>query len=184
VQEIEGLEATLDPSQMAALRQALGSRVALIQGPPGTGKTYVGVQLCDILLRNTSETILCVCYTNHALDQFLEALLDKGVKDIVRIGGRSKSERLQPYNLKELVMQKRGQLVKSSASRRVGQVDEDATRCVSIACMLAFFPAASLSCLHHTAMLYWLHQNGLGSPLILKVQPTLRFYRSWVPLMA
>jgi superfamily II DNA or RNA helicase len=122
VQEIESLEATLDPSQMAALRQALGSRVALIQGPPGTGKTYVGVQLCDILLRNTSETILCVCYTNHALDQFLEALLDKGVKDIVRIGGRSKSERLLNYNVRELVNQNRANLQKSSESRRIYEV--------------------------------------------------------------
>lgn len=49
----------------------------LTQGPPGTGKTYVGVQLCDILLRHSAAKILCVCYTNHALDQFLEALLDK-----------------------------------------------------------------------------------------------------------
>lgn len=107
---------------MEALRQALNSRVALIQGPPGTGKTYVGVQLCDILLRNTSETILCVCYTNHALDQFLEALLDKGVKDIVRVGGRSKSERLEQFNLTSLVKQNRGQMPKTSANRRMYQV--------------------------------------------------------------
>lgn len=34
------------------------------------------------------QPILCVCYTNHALDQFLEALMDAGIKDVVRAGGR------------------------------------------------------------------------------------------------
>lgn len=32
--------------------------------------------------------ILCVCLTNHALDSFLEELLDAGIKDIVRAGSR------------------------------------------------------------------------------------------------
>lgn len=51
--------------------------------------------------------ILCICYTNHALDQFLEHLLDKGVKGIVRIGGRSRSERLQDYSLELLMRSQR-----------------------------------------------------------------------------
>ena len=74
----------LDPSQREAMRVALSKRVALIQGPPGTGKTHVGAMVCDAITRRSQETILCVCYTNHALDQFLEALLDKGITDIVR----------------------------------------------------------------------------------------------------
>ncbi|GFH27467.1 uncharacterized protein HaLaN_25792, partial [Haematococcus lacustris] len=76
----------LDPSQAAALERGLGQCVALIQGPPGTGKSFIGVMLSQAIVRHSQETILCVCYTNHALDQFLEALLDKGIKDIVRIG--------------------------------------------------------------------------------------------------
>ncbi len=52
----------------------------------------MGALLCDAIVRHSEETILCVCYTNHALDQFLEALLAKGIKDIVRIGGRSNSQ--------------------------------------------------------------------------------------------
>lgn len=32
--------------------------------------------------------ILIVCFTNHALDQFLEELLAAGLTDIVRVGGR------------------------------------------------------------------------------------------------
>jgi hypothetical protein len=46
--------------------------------------------------------ILCVCYTNHALDQFLEALLDRGITKIVRVGSRSNSERLQGLSLTEV----------------------------------------------------------------------------------
>ncbi len=55
-----------------------------------------------MIRNNTDESILCVCYTNHALDQFLEHLLDNGEQKIVRIGGRSQSDKLQKYNLKEL----------------------------------------------------------------------------------
>ena len=40
------------------------------------------------------------CYTNHALDQFLEQMLDDGVEKAIRIGGRSKSSRLEPINLR------------------------------------------------------------------------------------
>lgn len=63
------------------------------------GKTFIGAMVCDAIVRLSSETILCVCYTNHALDQFLESLLDKGITSIVRIGSRSKSARLERYNL-------------------------------------------------------------------------------------
>ena len=40
------------------------------------------------------------CYTNHALDQFLEHLLDVGVTKIIRIGGRSQSKQLEGKNLR------------------------------------------------------------------------------------
>lgn len=44
--------------------------------------------------------IVCVCYTNHALDQLLEHLLDDGIKGIIRMGSRSKSERLENLNIR------------------------------------------------------------------------------------
>ncbi|TPX64463.1 hypothetical protein SpCBS45565_g05835 [Spizellomyces sp. 'palustris'] len=49
--------------------------------------------------------ILCICYTNHALDQFLEGLMNAGVPadDIIRVGGRSRSEKLQERNLGNLM---------------------------------------------------------------------------------
>lgn len=40
------------------------------------------------------------CYTNHALDQFLEHLLAAGVSRIIRIGGRSQSRELEGKNLR------------------------------------------------------------------------------------
>ena len=80
----------------------------MIQGPPGTGKSYVGIELIKVLLANTSPTllaagklhlehpqqplqpvigpILIVCLTNHALDQFLEALHVAGITEMVRVG--------------------------------------------------------------------------------------------------
>ena len=32
--------------------------------------------------------VLIVCFTNHALDQFLEGLLEAGLEGLVRVGGR------------------------------------------------------------------------------------------------
>src|SRR4051812_7388738 len=40
------------------------------------------------------------CYTNHALDQFLEHLIEIGVERVVRIGGQSKSTILEGKNLR------------------------------------------------------------------------------------
>ena len=46
--------------------------------------------------------ILCICYTNHAVDAFLEGLIDRGgvaLNEVVRVGSRSKSERLNGRSL-------------------------------------------------------------------------------------
>ncbi|KXH30511.1 hypothetical protein CSAL01_09232 [Colletotrichum salicis] len=95
---------SLDKTQSEAVLNSLRRSFALIQGPPGTGKSYTGEALIKVLLANKSKVklgpIMCVCYTNHALDQLLEHLLDGGVKNIIRIGSRSKSERLAPVNLR------------------------------------------------------------------------------------
>lgn len=98
----------LDPSQLDAVQHALTHQMALIQGPPGTGKTFVGLKIVQALLDNTRNLrhspILVVCFTNHALDQFLEGIF-KFCESIVRIGSRSKSEQMMRRNLKELVME-------------------------------------------------------------------------------
>ncbi|NXN81607.1 ZNFX1 protein, partial [Bombycilla garrulus] len=100
----------LDESQMQALNLALTKELAIIQGPPGTGKTYVGLKIVQALLTNDHVwqstplkcPILIVCYTNHALDQFLEGILSFQSNGIVRVGGRSSSEALHRFTLKEL----------------------------------------------------------------------------------
>ncbi|KAI9155055.1 NFX1-type zinc finger-containing protein 1 [Paramyrothecium foliicola] len=97
-------EATgLDGGQASALVHGLTNEFALIQGPPGTGKSFVGVKLVKVLLANKSLAnigpIVIICYTNHALDQFLKHLLNDGIKRIIRIGGRSRASELEPHNL-------------------------------------------------------------------------------------
>ena len=98
---------SLDEGQREALIHTLESSVALIQGPPGTGKSYTGVAIIKTLLKNRDSAsigpIVCVCYTNHALDQLLEHLIEDGVDQIIRIGSRSKSPLLEKCNLRDLV---------------------------------------------------------------------------------
>ena len=105
-------EATcLDTSQYEALKMALTQEISVIQGPPGTGKTFIGLKLIEVLLHNRhvwdrqkTAPIFVVCYTNHALDQFLEGILDTTLNPkIIRIGGRCKSDRLANCVLKEVV---------------------------------------------------------------------------------
>ncbi|KAK7877833.1 hypothetical protein WMY93_031505 [Mugilogobius chulae] len=100
-------ELGLDESQFKAFQLALTKELAIIQGPPGTGKTYVGLKIAQALLTNQSlwrfsTPLLVVCYTNHALDQFLEGIHKFLPDGIVRVGGRSNSEILKRFNLREL----------------------------------------------------------------------------------
>ena len=69
----------------------------------GTGKSFIGALLAKALHDHTTQTILVVCYTNHALDQFLEDLLDIGIprSNLVRLGGKStpRTESLSLFRL-------------------------------------------------------------------------------------
>ncbi|KAH9515709.1 NFX1-type zinc finger-containing protein 1 [Bulinus truncatus] len=99
----------LNESQRDAAILALTKEVCVIQGPPGTGKTYVGLKVVETLLKNRSGAIkgsnstrgpiLIVCYTNHALDQFLEGITKFCPRDIVRVGGGCKTDSLKQFNL-------------------------------------------------------------------------------------
>lgn len=68
----------------------------------GTGKSYIGALLAKALYEHTVETILVLSYTNHALDQFLEDLLDNGIpqQNVVRLGSKS-TLRTSPMRLFE-----------------------------------------------------------------------------------
>ena len=107
-------ELELDESQIKAIRMALTQEISVIQGPPGTGKTYIGYKIVQTLLQNRlvwdphkSSPILVMCYTNHALDQFLQGIIHHRISsngktaapNIVRVGGRSKNEDIQKHSL-------------------------------------------------------------------------------------
>ncbi|CAH2283721.1 Hypothetical predicted protein [Pelobates cultripes] len=102
----------LDNSQFRALQMTLTNELSIIQGPPGTGKTFVGLKIVHALLSNSEvwkeghSPILIVCYTNHALDQFLEGILSYKTCNIVRVGSRSNSEILQNCSLSKIRNQK------------------------------------------------------------------------------
>ena len=101
----------LDDSQFKAVQRALTNEFVITQGPPGTGKTYIGLKIVKALLHNYKawstnvegavdhRPMLIVCYTNHALDQFLEGILKFYQGDILRVGGRSNSEILKNHNI-------------------------------------------------------------------------------------
>ncbi|KAK0214978.1 P-loop containing nucleoside triphosphate hydrolase protein [Armillaria fumosa] len=86
-----GKSIILDDAQATSLLSGLKQNVSLIQGPPGTGKSFIGALLAKFIHDFSDQKILVVCYTNHALDQFLEDLLNVGIPigNMVRIGGKS-----------------------------------------------------------------------------------------------
>jgi hypothetical protein len=72
------------------------------------------VKLVELLLHNKHawwnrarerrRPILMICYTNHALDQFLEYCIDQCslTHGVVRVGGQSKSEKLNDFKLSNI----------------------------------------------------------------------------------
>ncbi|XP_066256208.1 NFX1-type zinc finger-containing protein 1-like isoform X2 [Euwallacea similis] len=97
------LNLNLNESQMNAYKAALSTEFSIIQGPPGTGKTFLGLKIAHTLLNNKGiwwekSPMLVICFTNHALDQFLEGVL-LITKHVVRVGGQSKNDALKGYNL-------------------------------------------------------------------------------------
>lgn len=96
-------ELELDSTQYKAFQAGLMNEFAIIQGPPGTGKTYLGLKIVKTLIRNKEywynfSPILIVCFTNHALDQFVEGLIDTTL-DIIRVGGQSKNENMKQFSI-------------------------------------------------------------------------------------
>lgn len=102
-----------DESQKRSVDLALNKELTIIQGPPGCGKTFVSVQIVKMLLkikRLINGPIFIICYTNHALDQFLEHIMAH-TANIVRLGGRCKNENLKQFTLQE--RRKAGTIVSS-----------------------------------------------------------------------
>ena len=136
----------LNKYQHEALKHALTHEIALIQGPPGTGKTFIGKKIVEALLVNKTKwdkrgtsPILVVCYTNQALDQFLEKLIKSDIikkldgnsrpygnvinsHKIVRIGGGCRSGEVEECLIGRLHSkeQKAAKINKTIAKRPVG----------------------------------------------------------------
>ena len=92
----------LDSSQMESLCACFSQSVSMVQGPPGTGKSFLGALVAKVLHDSTDQVILVVCFTNHALDQFLEDLMNIGIPsgNMIRLGGKS-TDRTKPLMLRE-----------------------------------------------------------------------------------
>ena len=130
----------LDDSQLDAVKNALTREVSIVQGPPGTGKTYIGLKIAEVLLLNSDfwnkrrGPILVLCYTNHALDQFLEGIL-KFNDEIVRVGSRSKNEALEKFNISNLKRTSRellSQNVRTSFAKIRGKMTEQEQEMIDI----------------------------------------------------
>ena len=75
-------------AQNRAVSRVVSARdFSLIQGPPGTGKTYTVARLVRALVED-GERVLLSAFTNRAVDNALEALLEQGFDDFVRLGTR------------------------------------------------------------------------------------------------
>ncbi|KAJ4477292.1 P-loop containing nucleoside triphosphate hydrolase protein [Lentinula aciculospora] len=97
-----GKKIVLDAAQAKSLLSGLQQNLSIIQGPPGTGKSFIGALLAKFLHAFSDRKILVVCYTNHALDQFLEDLLGVDIPgdEMVRLGGGKTAVRTQSMLLK------------------------------------------------------------------------------------
>ena len=130
----------LNSSQLEALRTAVTTEFSVIQGPPGTGKTYVGAKIVRCLLDNREQwdpehisPMLMVCYTNHALDQFLEKVLEfLPARRIIRVGGRCKSEQLEDCNLKVFTKKYRRHRYRNSIREKIEGNEREMEGCKKV----------------------------------------------------
>ncbi|WP_123539163.1 AAA domain-containing protein [Halosimplex salinum] len=101
--EFEAVEETFVPNndaQNEAVTLSVGCEdCALIHGPPGTGKTYTLAHVVQALVER-GERVLLSAFTNRAVDNALEALVDQGFEEFVRVGTESGvREDMRPYRL-------------------------------------------------------------------------------------
>ncbi|KAH9322918.1 hypothetical protein KI387_017557 [Taxus chinensis] len=130
---------SLDHSQTAAIKQGLTKKLAIIQGPPGTGKTFTGLLIVKSLLHKiASGPILVVCYTNRALDQFLEGIYEFE-HNLVRMGSRTQSKILGKLTLQYVLKKKNNRRssviipnhfyrARRSATRKTNKLSKDVER--------------------------------------------------------
>ncbi|WP_121741036.1 AAA domain-containing protein [Natronorubrum halophilum] len=106
--EFETLEETFidnNAAQNEAVTNAVGANdCALIHGPPGTGKTYTIARAIRAMVER-GERVLLSAFTNRAVDNALEALLEQledvvEAERVVRVGSESGiRDDMEPYRL-------------------------------------------------------------------------------------
>lgn len=93
----------LEADQATALLESLSTEVAIIDGRRGTGKSYLARRIIKTLAHNRENAdigaVVCIFHDDSALDRMVDQLLKDGIDSIVRMGGRSDSERLQSLSL-------------------------------------------------------------------------------------
>ena len=180
----------LNRSQLEALRTAVTTEFSVIQGPPGTGKTYVGAKIVRCLLDNRTQwdpakisPMLMVCYTNHALDQFLEKVLEfLPRREIIRVGGRCKSEKLEECNLKLFTKRYRRHNHRGSIQRKIKVNDEEIKASKAVLAkadneLLEFRRLEGYMNIQHADQLY----NGVFPPNALdKCRKTSNTFKLWL----
>ena len=73
-------------AQDEAVRLAVDADdLALIHGPPGTGKTHTIARIVEEFV-DRDEDVLLSAFTNRAVDNALDAVRDRGVTDVARVG--------------------------------------------------------------------------------------------------
>lgn len=90
------LDENMTSEQQLLVSQMLGSKdYFLLWGPPGTGKTSVMIrEYVKQVYEGTEQTILLLAYTNRAVDEICEAIMDIGpeyVERYVRVGSATAS---------------------------------------------------------------------------------------------
>ncbi len=100
---------TLDDAQQIFIVNALSRCLALIQESSDIEKSYTNVAIIKTLLKNHKtanlNSIVCICYMNHALDQLLKHLVKNEVEQLIRLDSQSKFELLQDLNLRHVFQQ-------------------------------------------------------------------------------
>lgn len=121
---------TLEGAQLDSFINGLSQELALIQGPPGTGKSFLGALILMAILRLTKRRILVLSYTNHALDQFMEDLMDMGASpdQMVRLGSKF-TDATRSTLLREYDQQKRYWLTPEERTIRNSLQSESASIC-------------------------------------------------------
>ncbi|KAK3991236.1 P-loop containing nucleoside triphosphate hydrolase protein [Cladorrhinum sp. PSN332] len=119
----------LDESQLQALHRAITTELAIIQGPPGTGKTFVSLEYLKTQVahrrKHGGPPIIVSATTNHALDQLLLQCLGANITNMLRLGGRTKSEDIKAHTLFQ-----RSILEKFPANSTRDYLERERKRCV------------------------------------------------------